>query len=143
QPSFNITAQGESVNVIEEVKESAYFDQSKNTHMKCENINYIRRAKKVKVDQSMHTHIHEANSKSIPLSLQALIENLEIAYEAESYITYLYSNKKEENVCISFINLAILAQEKVKEGEAQEKQTIGKGKSVDNRDLYYNSFEAL
>ena len=52
----------------------------------------------------------------------------------------MHSTEKDEDVCNSFINLAILTQNQVKESE---KQFTESSKAIDSRDLYYNSFEAL
>src|SRR5690606_34568937 len=108
------------------------------------NVTYVEHAHgPFKVDQSTHNYFLGESPKSIPLSLPALIETLERAYKAESRMAYMYSPEKGTDVCDSFINLAILTQRQVKEAEDPRRQPNGSSQLIDNRDLYYNSFEAL
>src|SRR5690606_12998168 len=59
----------------------------------------------------------------------------ESVYKEQGTIPYLRSDQKREDVCASFINLAILTHKEIEEDPQK--------RPLDSRDFYLNSFESL
>src|SRR5690606_38194431 len=58
-----------------------------------------------------------------PLPLSTLVQKFAPAYKSESPIACIHTNTKDEDVCKSFINLAIHTQKHVIEEEHPKKQS--------------------